>query len=140
MDTVLDILKSADKDINSMKAYIGNHYLRNLIEAAFLPEKKFILPEGTPPFKVFSGNAEVTKGVFWQICKKLDIFQRADVKSLVRERQFINAIESVSKEDADILLAVKDQTLSNIFPNITVETLNSIGYFNDKKMTGLQKH
>lgn len=132
MDTVNDILSDANKNPASIMAHKDNKYLRNLLTAAFDPRYKLVLPEGEPPYKTNGELSEhVTKGAFWQVCRKLGTFLREDVSSLNRESQFISALESVSEVDARILIAVKDQTLTDLYPNLSYTTLKDIGYFND---------
>lgn len=128
--TITEILKAAEDNINTLVPLKGNKYLRNIMEAAFLPEKKLILPDTTPPYKINAMHeAQVEPGVFWQIARKLDIFQRGDMIPAKREMQFIHALESLSAGDAEILLAVKDQKLSKKFKGITLKRLTEIGYF-----------
>lgn len=129
MDLPADILRDINKDINNIKKYSGNSYLRNIFESAFIPAKKLILPEGVPPYKSSSAPSVQLQGAFWQEAKKLYVYLRADLKPIRRESMFINALESMSKEEAEILLAVKDQELSKLFPNITYEKLKEVGYF-----------
>ena len=47
------------------------------------------------------------------------IFKREDLKPIKREGLFIEMLESVSPEEAKILLAIKDQRLDKIYPKIT---------------------
>lgn len=129
--TVGEVLSELNYDIFNMKKYEGNSYLRNLLDAAFIPEKKFILPEGEAPYKPSTFNVTETQGTFWQWCRKLDIFQRRDLSAMKREMQFITALESLSPEDAKILCAVKEQELSKLYPNLTFESLVSVGYFKE---------
>lgn len=128
MDTIREILADADKDIKTILKHNGNNYLRLLLEAAFIPEKKLLLPEGNPPFNKNNLSDVVTKSSFWQVARKIDIFQRSDVRSVVRETSFIHALEAISEKDAEILLAVKDQTLHTLFPNLTYDNLVAVGY------------
>ena len=129
MAYVSEILDAANKDINTIKQHIGNNYFRNLMNAAYYPEKRFLLPEGVPPFKENSLHESQTTGAFWQIAKKLDVFYRADVKALIRERAFIVALESLSKIEADILIAIKEQELEKLYPNLSFKKLQEVGYF-----------
>lgn len=129
MDSIPDILKDANEDPKSLLKHKNNNYLRFLLSAAYDPNKKFDLPDGEPPYKKSSINDQITKGAFWQICRKIEIFYRPGVKSVQREMQFINALESISPDECAILLHVKDQKLSDLYPNLTYDNLKSIGYF-----------
>lgn len=129
MDSIPDILADADKEPSSLLKYKGNNYLRNLLTVAYVPEKKMVLPEGDPPYKTTETSDQITKGAFWQVCRKMDVFLRQDVKAIFREAQFISALESVSEKEAQILLKAKDQNLMALYPNLTYEKLKEIGYF-----------
>lgn len=129
MKNISVILAEANKDIYSLAEHFPNSYLRNIMEAAYLPEKKFILPEGDPPFVMAPNHMDQLSGTFWQVAKKLNMFQRADLKPIRRESLFVQALESLSPVDAKILLCVKDQNLMKLYPNLTKEMLVKIGYF-----------
>ena len=129
MSNISEILSAANVDINTLKQHSGNKYLRNLMEAAFIPEKKFVLPEGLPEFKGNLQHPDQISGAFWQIAKKLDTFQRADLPAIRRESIFIQSLESLSAIDAKILIAVKEQTLHKMFKTLTLKNLKAVGYF-----------
>lgn len=129
MSNISEILSAANTDINTLKQHIGNKYLRNLMEAAYIPEKKFVLPEGLPEFKGNLQHPDQISGAFWQIAKKLDTFQRAELPAIRRESIFIQSLESLSAIDAKILIAVKEQTLHKMFKTLTLKNLKAVGYF-----------
>ena len=54
------------------------------------------------------------------------IFKREDLKPIKREGLFIEMLESVSPEEAKILLAIKDQRLDKIYPKITPAVASKI--------------
>jgi len=129
MSSIKEILDAANKNIESIKQHSGNKYLRNLMEAAYYPDRRFNLPSGVPPYNISSLHESQTAGQFWQIARKVDAFYREDIKSLLRERAFIGALESVSKAEAEILVAIKEQKLNELYPNLTFGALRSVGYF-----------
>lgn len=130
MDSIPDILQDANTDIKTILKYKTNNYFRNLMVVAYMPTKKMLLPEGNPPFKTTGDlTDQITKGAFWQICRKLDIFLRSDISAFKRESAFIHALESVSTKEAQILLKAKDQALTDLYPNLTYDKLKEIGYF-----------
>ena len=128
MEMISDLLRDIDKDITAAFKHKGNKYFRNAMEAAFVPAKKFLLPEGTPPYKEMKGES-VQLGGFWMVANKMYVYTRADLKPSKRESLFIQDLEILSKEDATILVAIKDQKLTNLFPNITYDSLKAVGYF-----------
>jgi hypothetical protein len=129
MLTIGETLADINKDINELRKHAGNQYLRNVFECAFLPEKKFLLPEGVPPFKINGLSSVETKGTFWQEARKFYTYLRPDLKPIIRERNFIQALEALDKESVGIMLSIKEQTLTALYPNITFEALKEVGYF-----------
>lgn len=132
MATIQEILTHANENIATIKEHAANNYLRTLMEVAYFPEKKMNLPEGTPPFKDRGVHPDQCGGAMWQIAKKIDVFLRTDSLPVRRESSFIQALESVSKMDAKILLATKDQTMDKLFPGLEYKELVKIGYFSEK--------
>lgn len=135
MATITEILTAAENDIRSIMQHKDNRYLRGMLECAYIKEKAMTLPEGEPPFKANSmEEAQVEPGIFWQIAKKIDMFQR-DMKTMPKmtqvriENSFIQALESLSAKDAQILIAIKNQTLHKIFKGVTLKALKEVGYF-----------
>lgn len=128
MLTVYETLKDIDSDITRLQEYWGNQYLRNILEHAFIPEMKFILPEGVPPYQDKGMSYMQTKGIFWQEARKMYTYCRADIKPLQRESMFIQALEALDSDSQKILIAIKEQTLDKLFPNITYDKLKEVGY------------
>lgn len=130
MDTIREILLDVNSDIEKIKMHAGNTYLRNFLSTAFLPSKKLDFPAGVPPYiPAATENDQQVRGAFWQFAKKLDTLRRKDVHKLRLETIFIQSLESVSEEEAKLIIQMKDQTLSETYPNITKESLTKVGYF-----------
>jgi hypothetical protein len=94
--------------------------VRIIFENAFNPANKWILPEGIPPYK----KADEPDGMFpsnmYLEARRIGyIFKREDLKPLKREGLFIEMLESVSPEEANILIHIKEQKLYKLYPNIT---------------------
>ena len=130
MELIEDILSDINLDIKKLEKYSDNKILRNILEYAFIPEKKFLLPDGVPPYKEQSGPSVQLTGALAMEAKKFYVYLRADLKPAKREQLFISCLEYVSKKEAGILLAIKDQNLPALYPNITFDALKSYGYFN----------
>lgn len=99
-----------------------------ILEAAFNPAYRFCLPAGEPPYKPSdkpigladsSLSAEVSK-FYLYLCK--------DLPKAKRESLFIQALERVSAGEAKVLIAVKDQNLTALYPNITPRLVCDAGY------------
>ena len=130
MDTLREILRDVNADINNIKQHQGNNYLRNFMQVAYLKSHKLELPEGEAPFTPSNIESEVqTKGVMWQFLKKLDTLRRKDLHPLKREVMYIDALENVTKQEAEVLTCMKDQVMHLLYPNVTVDALVEVGYF-----------
>lgn len=132
MAGIIDILKAAEDNIQSIMQHKDNKYLREFMESAYIPEKKLQLPETDPPYKPNSMvEAQVQPGVFWQFAKNVKMYQKQyDKQTTLRvENQFIQVLENVSAKEAEAILAAKDQKLHKIFKGVTLASLKKVGYF-----------
>lgn len=132
MDTLREILRDVNADIHNIKQHHGNNYLRNFMQVAYLKSHKLDLPEGDAPHTPSNIESEVqTKGVMWQFLKKLDTLRNPKLHTLKREVMFIDALENVTKAEAEVLTCMKDQVMYKLYPNITLSALIEVGYFPD---------
>ena len=124
-----EILDECNKDITLLEKFRGNAGLKFIFEHAFLPEKKFVLPEGDPPFKPDAAPIGMTPCNFTQETKKLYVFTAArELKSIRREALFIQLLENIHPSEAKVLLAVKDQKLNKLYKNITAKVAADYGF------------
>ena len=122
------MLDEINADPKKIELYKADACLRIIFEYAFLPEKKFILPEGDPPYKPASEPMGMTPTNLFSELRRLYIFCRADLKPIKRESLFVSFLEGVHPEEAKMLLAVKDQTLHKLYPKITRKLVESAGF------------
>ena len=102
--------------------------LTNLFEYAFLPEKKWILPEGEPPFKHAAEPLGMTETNLYAEFRRFYVFNRNDLAPLKREALFINLLEGVHPKEAEMLIAVKDQKLHKLYSKITKTAVAKAGF------------
>jgi hypothetical protein len=126
---ITEILEEANKDIANLAKYRENAALKFLFQHAFIPEQKFMLPEGEPPFKQEEAPIGMTPANFTQEMKKLYVFTKArDLSKIRREQLFIQLLESIHPSEAKVLLAVKDQKLNKLYKNITADVAADYGF------------
>jgi hypothetical protein len=126
---ITEILEEANKDIANLAKYRENAALKFLFQHAFIPEQKFMLPEGEPPFKQEAAPIGMTPANFTQEMKKLYVFTKArDLSKIRREQLFIQLLESIHPSEAKVLLAVKDQKLNKLYKNITADVAADYGF------------
>lgn len=98
-----------------------------LLEYAFDPDKKWILPEGHPPFKPAAEPMGMTPTNLYGEVRRLYVFQRQDLKPLKRESLFISLLEGVHPKEAEFLIAIKDQQLHKLYTKITRKLVEKAG-------------
>ena len=139
--TLYEALQMINDDVALLKdrkafAYQPGSALEAVFKCAFLPECKFDLPDGLPAFE-YSKEAvgmcaedmlvAIRKGRLEYLMKG-----RVQINPIVRERIFVKLLEGLHKSEANVLIAIKDQALTGMFPNITYAVLVDAGYLPER--------
>ena len=131
---ITEILKEVNEDPKLLSTvYKDNAALRYIFEYAFVPEKKFELPEGDPPYKQDAAPIGMSPANLYQEVKKFYVFCRKDLKPIRRETLFIQLLENVHPDEAELLLAIKDQTLHKKYKKLTKAQLIKAGFLPEEK-------
>lgn len=126
---ITEILEEVDKDPTALAKYRENMALKFIFQHAFIPEQKFDLPEGAPPFKEDSAPLGMSKANLIMETKKLYIFTKAKELNKVRkEHLFIQLLENVHPSEAKLLIAVKDQKLNKLYKKVTADLAADHGF------------
>jgi len=125
---VTQMLDDINNDPKCIEQYKGDGALRLIFEYAFDPEKKMILPEDEPPFKPAAEPLGMTPTNLFSELRRLYVFCRKDLTPLKRESLFISLLEGVHPTEAKMLIAVKDQKLTKMYPKITHKLLFDTGF------------
>lgn len=126
---LIEILEDANADTKTLEKHKANGALRMLFEHAFIPEKKFELPEGSPPFKPDAAPLGMTPTNFTQEMRRLYIFTPArPLPKIRKEALFVQLLETIHPSEAQLLIAIKDQTLGNLYKNINAEVAAEYGF------------
>lgn len=123
-----EVLEEINSDVKKINSYKDDAALRFIFEYAFDPEKKFDLPDGEPPFKPDGAPIGMTPANLRMEAKKLYVYTRKDLKPIRKEQLFIGLLEAVHPSEAKLLCHIKDQTLEDLYPNITRTLLEGLGY------------
>lgn len=124
---VTQMLDAVNADPKAIQQYKDDAALKIILEYAFDPAKKMILPEGEPPFKPSAEPMGMTPTNLFMELRRMYVFCRADLKPLKRESLFISLLEGVHPEEAKMLIAVKDQKLTKLYPKITHKLVADAG-------------
>ena len=108
-----------------------NQAMRQLLKAAFDPKIKFDLPEGNPPYIKNEAPAGTEHTSLASEAKKLYHFVVGGnnaINKLKKETMFIQMLEGLHEQDAEVLMAIKNKTLNNAYKGLTAnlvkETFN----------------
>lgn len=89
--------------------------LKAVLGYTFDPTVKWLLPEGTPPYK--ESDPIDGENVFYSSIRKLYLFvdgptdAQKNLNQVKRETIFIEMLESLHPDDAKVLIAMKDRKL-----------------------------
>lgn len=129
---VTQMLDEINADPSKIELYRDDAALRLILAHAFVPEKKFLLPEGEPPYKRSAEPMGMTPTNLFSELRRLYVFCRADLTPIKRESLFISFLEGVHPEEAKMLIAVKDQELHKLYPKINRKLLEKVGLLTPK--------
>jgi hypothetical protein len=130
MGTALaEILEEINTDPKLLSTkYKSNAALRIVFEYAFLPEKKFLLPEDEPPYRPDAAPIGMNPAILTQELRRFYVFLRKDLKPIKREALFISLLESVHPSEAKLIIAIKDQKLPKLYKKITRKVVEEAGF------------
>jgi hypothetical protein len=114
-------IKKFEERQNALASCAQNDSLIRILHAAYHPDVKFLLPDGAPPFTKLEKGVDA-QGSLYRESKKLYLFIEGlapQLHDLRRQTLFVQVLESLDPDDADLLLAVKDKTLP--YDGITYE-------------------
>lgn len=122
------MLDEINEDPSKLDLYKSDAALKLIFEYAFDPAKKFVLPEGEPPFKPSAEPMGMTPTNLFSELRRMYVFCRQDLKPIKRESLFISFLEGVHPAEAKMLIAVKDQNLHKLYPKITRKLVEKYGF------------
>jgi len=123
---VIEILKGINEKPETIVNHAANVALKMCLYYAFDVRNKWLLPEGEPPYKQDAAPIGMSPANFQMETKRFYLFARQDLNATRREALFIQILEGVHPSEAELLLAIKDQDLGRLFPNITYELVTQI--------------
>lgn len=124
---ITEILDEINKNPQDIAKHKDNYAIKTIFEYSFDPNLKFKLPEGEPPYKKDTAPLGMSQANFYQQVRKLYVFCRTDISNVRREQLFVQMLESLHPSEANICIAMKDQNLTSLYPNITRKLLEDNG-------------
>ena len=96
--------------------------LRQVLKGAFDPNIIWDLPEGTPPFNRNDAPAGTEHTTLHQEARRLWHFVKGadeNLKKAKKEMMFIQLLEGLQEDDADLMIAVKEKSLNKRYKGLT---------------------
>ncbi len=114
LSEILNNASEFDKKQDKMNYLLSNDSpaLRAILKYAYDEKVKFLLPEGDPPYK--PNELPDQEGILYSELRRLYLFIEGgnpNLKPVRREYLFVQLLETVNKDDAKLLLAVKDKKI-----------------------------
>jgi Family of unknown function (DUF6433) len=112
-------LKKKEDKVAALK-FNNSYVLRTILQGAFDPRVKWLLPEGSPPFK--KQDIVDQEHILIKEARKLAYFVEGaypNLKQMKRETMFIEFLEALAPADAELVLSIKEKKLP--YKGITVD-------------------
>lgn len=130
--TQVNNAKDKPKKIEVLRKH-DSQGLRQLLKAAFDPKIQWDVPEGTPPFIVNEAPAGTEHTSLLDEARKLYIFIKggSNIPKIKKETHFIQVLEALHKDDAQVLLDIKEKKLNLVFKGLTEAVVKESFNWND---------
>jgi len=126
---VFEILEEFDKTVgrsqkvNYLKEYREHTPLTYVLKFNYCDTIKSLIPEGRPPFNDEPDDGP-SKASLWQYLNVFPNFvqsnQAAQIKPLQREKLFIEMLEAIAVEEANMIILAKDRELEKLYPSLDI--------------------
>ena len=142
--TFYEILKKANEAENPvqvLKEYMTkDSRLNPILGFALNPNFKMPLPDGIPPYIPSHHPIGVAPVEILNTHNKLYIMYNRDTRQYKKEEIFVQWVEEMAPEEAELMIRIKDQTLQEAFPNLTLDVyLTALGWSREQYDSILQK-
>lgn len=120
----VDSLKTKKERVEELTKHKDNLPMKVMLDLAFNPKVKFLLPETDPPYKPNDKEADAQNVLMYGYKKMtyfLDTPAGNGLRPHKREMLFIEMLESMDPDDAVLLLHVKNKKLP--YKNITKDVV-----------------
>lgn len=108
------------EQVTLLKKWGGTVPLSMLLSLNFNKNVALDLPEGTPPHKRDEAtHFDLFSPLATQIGRLKICLKNSAARKLDKERVFIQVLENISPQEADVLIFAKDKALEELYPNVT---------------------
>ena len=135
------LLKVNNAKDKPKKLKVLQHYntaeLRMVLKAAFDPKIEWLLPEERPPYQENEAPEGTEHTYLKREARRLYHFIKGGNPNLSqnkREAMFVQILEGLTKEEADLLIAAKDKVLNKKYKGLTANLIKEAFNWNDSFM------
>ena len=122
--SAIEEIKSFHDRVEYLKTH-SNYAIKSIIQANFASYIEFDLPVGAVPFVKDGTPPENSMARIERAVKVLGRLIKSNghestlMERASKENRFIQLIESINENDAEIIVAMKDKNLTKLFPKVT---------------------
>ena len=134
--TKVNNAKDKPKKIEVLKKYDTNE-LRMFLKGAFDDKLEWLLPEGKPPYTVNEAPVGTEHTWLKQEVKRMFHFLKGgnpQLSQMKRDNMFIQMLEGLSAEEAELLVWAKDGELNKHYKGLTANLVKEAFGWNDDFM------
>jgi len=134
--TKVNNAKDKPKKIEVLRRY-DTKELRALMKAAFDLKVKFILPKERPPFTLNEAPIGTEHTWLKQEVNRLYHFVEGgndELTAMKKETMFVQMLEGLSAEEAELLIIVKDKKLNTVYKGLTEAVVKEAFHWNEDFM------
>ena len=134
--TKVNNAKDKPKKIEVLKKYDTNE-LRMFLKGAFDEKLEWLLPEGKPPYTVNEAPVGTEHTWLKQEVKRMFHFLKGgnpQLSQMKRDNMFIQLLEGLSAEEAELLVWAKDGELNKHYKGLTANLVKEAFGWNDDFM------
>jgi hypothetical protein len=123
-DTPVDVIKDNIKKDSRLVSILG--FLAN-------PRFKLDFPSGAPPYKMNEDDFAITEFDVLRLHDKLYVLYNFQTPKAKREQTFIQWLEQMCESESKVLIAIKDKSLVELYPNLTEYVIvDALGWNRDE--------
>ena len=104
--------------------------LRSILKGSFDKSVEFNLPKGEPPFRKDDAPKGLEPSNLYRVQRRFKYFAKGglgdSMSSIRREKMFIDCLESLHPNEAQLLLDMKNQKLGGKYNGITPKLISEI--------------
>lgn len=143
--TFYEILKSANDAENPVEylkqAMSKDSRVTPILGYALNPGFKMPLPPGIPPYIPSQHPIGIAPVEILNTHNKLYIMYNKETRQYKKEEIFVQWLEDMAPEEAELMIRIKDQELPDVLPKLTLDVfLSALGWSKEQYQSLANKH